>query len=157
MAAGAGGTIISHLPHCASNSEPCRCLSGTWQGTWQGSPHSQGRHVVDVPGLAAGAEAELGPHPQGLPRMLWELGHGAPATSRAALGLLLDAGRTAAPGGPLATALTALQVLRPVLHVCCACCSCVPSPCRTASRGCIATPVDIEQIRVTTMGSRCDG
>jgi hypothetical protein len=86
-------------------------------------------HTHPGAGWLAGAEAGCAPQPQGVPRLLWELGHGAPATSQAALGLLLEAGRTAAPGGPLATALTALQVLYLVPGARCICCACVLSPC----------------------------
>lgn len=46
---------------------------------------------------------------QPLPRLLWELGGSAPATSLVALRMLHDAGRFARPGGPIAKALQALQ------------------------------------------------
>jgi hypothetical protein len=48
-------------------------------------------------------------HWQGLPRLLWEAGAGRPDTSLTALRLLLDAGRTATPGSPLAATLGGLQ------------------------------------------------
>ena len=48
---------------------------------------------------------------QGLPKLLWEAGPGSPTTSLTALRLLLDAGRTAAVGSPLAAALGNLQVI----------------------------------------------
>eukprot|EP00873_Tetraselmis_striata_P000045 jgi/Tetstr1/420309/TSEL_011430.t1 len=54
-------------------------------------------------------EEEVAGWLQPLPRMLWELGSGAPSTSEAALRLLLCVGCVARPGSPLLACLDALQ------------------------------------------------
>jgi len=87
----------------------------TLQSCWPGSPTHGSPCCWDIRASASLGFYNVEPQPyilnrlQGIPKLLWELGDSAPATSEAALRLLLDAGRTATPGGALAAALSGLQ------------------------------------------------
>ena len=85
---------------------------------------------------------------QGLPKLLWEAGSGSPATSLTGLQLLLDAGRTAAVGSPLAAALGDLQVLRRAVH-----CIAVSLPAvgsRSCGTTCLKEPTILRCTKVLT-------